>query len=128
MDTALTAPATRSLRLPELLPALGCPTTGSSTTLQLLEALCQGGGWVVGIVRVAELVGGRGRGGTAPSFRSRTPRTCDRRSCGYLCRPVNSWLQLPAGWRSSRRCCSPRAQAAESVHRRSWACARPPGP
>src|SRR5215208_7285307 len=57
MDTALTSPATRSLRLFELLPVLGFLTTSSSTTLQLLEARYQGGGWVAGIVRVAELVG-----------------------------------------------------------------------
>src|SRR5215211_7550651 len=57
MDEALAAPAIRSLRLPELLLVLGCPATSSSTTSQLLEALCQGGGWVVWIVRVVELVG-----------------------------------------------------------------------
>src|SRR5215208_7401304 len=57
MGEALAAPAFRSLRLPELLPVLCCPATSSSTTPQLLEALGQGGGWVAGIMRFAELVG-----------------------------------------------------------------------
>src|SRR5918992_2751777 len=49
--------ATRLVRLLELLSVLGFPATSRRTGLQSIEARGQGGGWGVGVVRVAELVG-----------------------------------------------------------------------
>src|SRR5215218_298118 len=54
MNIALTA--TRSLRLPELLPVLGCVATVSGAGFERRQARRQGE-WGVGVVRVAELVG-----------------------------------------------------------------------